>query len=110
MSIIDTNLPEEAERRHLEWLQEQRRQQESQEEVTRLRAEVERLRRVEADAAALRLAFERAAQAYFTAMNGKPRQQWTDEPRSVWNSLYEAVRDNQAGLTLLAELERTRKR
>lgn len=74
-------------------------------ERDQLRAEVERLRRVEADAAALRLAFERAAQAYFTAMNGKPRQHWADEPWAVWNNLYEAVRDNQAGLSLLAELE-----
>ncbi len=60
-------------------------------------AEMERLRLVEADAAALRQSFARCAER---------QKDWRQNPMTVWRTLYETVNDTQAGLALLAENER----
>ena len=55
---------------------------------------------MEADAAALRLAFNRAVETY-PVPHPMP-----DAVRAWFTRLYEAVRDTTAGLRLLAELQR----
>lgn len=64
--------------------------------------------RLHADAAVLRSAFTRAAEAYYRATQGKPRGEWAGEPMEVWRGLYEAVRDSMAGMELLADLAKVR--
>lgn len=64
-------------------------------------ADIDALRRDAADAAALRRAFARACELY------PPTAPMSDDARRAWTILYEAVRDTEAGLRLLAELDRT---
>lgn len=56
----------------------------------------------EADAAALRLAFNRAAETFpWKHPMPEPVQEW-------WKALYKAITDRQAGLDLLKELHTLR--
>lgn len=58
----------------------------------------------EADAAALRIAFNKAAESY-------PMAYVMPEPvRLWWAGFYAAIRDHEAGLRLLAELQRLREK
>lgn len=67
--------------------------------VAELEAERDRLRGEAAGAAALRAAFNRAAETY--PQNVGPM---SDAARAVWATLYVAVRDTSAGLALLARV------
>lgn len=58
----------------------------------------------ESDAAALRLAFNRAAETY-------PRHiPMSSEVQAWWAQFYSAIRDTQAGLAMLAESQQLRER
>lgn len=67
----------------------------------------------EAKAAALRLAFTRAAETFpasvvvFLQQTPMGRAE-NDKLMAFWNEFYRAIVDSQAGLKLLAELERLR--
>jgi hypothetical protein len=68
----------------------------------------------EADAASLRRAFNRAAETFpgsVTAFLNSRGPTWECEARKLmafWAQFYEAIRDDEAGLKLLAELRRLR--
>lgn len=61
---------------------------------------------LQADAAALRRAFNAFATAYQAGSLGR----MSPAQRAIWQTLYEAVRDSNAGLKVLAEIERLRER
>lgn len=60
----------------------------------------------EADAASLRRAFNAFAEAWHAGNLGP----MTAAQRDVWAALYEAVRDHQAGLKVLVEVQRLHER
>lgn len=80
--------------------------------VKQLEEENAKLRKENADAAALRQAFAEASNAYGRIREGRtaarPRN-WKpsredEEDMACWDLMYEAIRDSQAGLTILKEL------
>jgi hypothetical protein len=68
----------------------------------------------ELDAAALRRAFNRAAETFpgsvtaFLNSRGPAGVGEANRLMAWWNEFYEAIRDTTAGLTLLAELAKTK--
>lgn len=64
----------------------------------------------EADAAALRLAFNRASEVYPRHLAAFLTKEGETAFRQWWGQFYNAIRDSQAGLRLLAELQELRKR
>jgi hypothetical protein len=64
----------------------------------------------EADAASLRLAFNRAVEKYPQHLCQFLSKDAEAAFRLWWGQFYEAVRDHTAGLAILAELQRLRER
>ncbi len=69
--------------------------------IESMESELHALRLESASAAALILAFRRGAETY-------PPEEMTPAVRKWWAVFYEAVRDSNAGLRLLAELAELR--